>query len=81
MMELLNVIWFLALLMVGLCHGALRPESELSSSCYDFPAQDFSPVNCIQAKFGTTPKVQLEVGSKAIEFTLSNANVFIHEKL
>lgn len=57
--------------------NALRPESELSSSCYDFPNQDYSQTNCIENKFGTTPKVQVEPGSKAVEFTLSNAKVSI----
>lgn len=49
----------------------LRPESELSSNCFNFPEEIFTPDNCIVAiNNGNTPYLPMAVGDDAIDFTL-----------
>jgi hypothetical protein len=48
----------------------LRDESELVNNCYDFPSKDFGKSNSIRSEYGTSPKVLLDIGDTAIDFTL-----------
>ena len=49
----------------------LRPESELSSNCFNFPQDNFTPDNCIVAiNNGNTPYLPMNAGDDAIDFTL-----------
>ncbi|CAN0150810.1 unnamed protein product [Ectocarpus fasciculatus] len=58
----------------GLIPGAnaeLRPESDLTSNCFDFPANNFDRENSIKAvNGGNTPYLPLTVGRDAVDFTL-----------
>ncbi|CAB1112602.1 unnamed protein product [Ectocarpus sp. CCAP 1310/34] len=58
----------------GLIPGAsaeLRPESDLTSNCFDFPANNFDRENSIKAvNGGNTPYLPLTVGEDAVDFTL-----------
>ncbi|CAM9847656.1 unnamed protein product [Ectocarpus sp. 6 AP-2014] len=47
----------------------LRPESELTSNCFDFPRNGFDRQRSIKGAFGQSPKLLLETGSGAIDFT------------
>lgn len=66
---LISCVWIVGSL------KSLLPETDLQSTCYDFPAQDFSNTNSITGKFGFTPKVILSEKSQAIEFTLTTVDV------
>ena len=49
----------------------LRPQSDLTSGCFDFPARNFDPKNCVEAvNGGHTPYLPMEAGDDAIDFTL-----------
>jgi hypothetical protein len=48
----------------------LRPESDLTSSCYDFPNEDFGRDNSVKNTYGSSPHVLLAEGDSAIDFTL-----------
>ena len=52
--------------------GALRSESELIHQCYDFPTTDFGRSNNVRLTYGSSPKVLINVGDQAIDFTLSS---------
>ncbi|CBN79506.1 expressed unknown protein [Ectocarpus siliculosus] len=58
----------------GLIPGAnaeLRPEADLTSNCFDFPANNFDRENSIKAvNGGNTPYLPLTVGEDAVDFTL-----------
>ena len=54
--------------------GALRPESELIHQCYDFPSTDFGRSNNVRLTYGSSPKVLINVGDQAIDFTLSSVS-------
>ncbi|CAM9701828.1 unnamed protein product [Ectocarpus sp. 4 AP-2014] len=58
----------------GLIPGAnaeLRPESDLTSNCFDFPANNFDRENSIKAvNGGNAPYLPLTVGGDAVDFTL-----------
>lgn len=54
--------------------GELRPQSDLTSNCFDFPANNFDRRNCIEAvNNGHTPYLPMEAGDDAIDFTLHDA--------
>lgn len=51
--------------------AGLRPETDLTSNCFDFPKQNFDRDHCIRAvNGGNTPYLPLETGGDAIDFTL-----------
>eukprot|EP00903_Cladosiphon_okamuranus_P007159 g6951.t1 len=57
--------------MVVHVHAELRPETELTSNCFDFPENNFDRGSCIMAvNGGNTPYLPLETGGDAIDFTL-----------
>ena len=45
----------------------MRPESELTSNCYNWPSQPFTPQNHVAAV-----RAALDEGEDAIEFTLKD---------
>ena len=49
---------------------ALRSESALVQSCYNFPAEDFGKANNVRSTYGSSPKVVVNVGDEAIDFEL-----------
>lgn len=52
-------------------HAELRPESELTSGCFNFPERNFDRDSSIMAvNDGNTPYLPLETGGDAIDFTL-----------
>lgn len=51
--------------------GKLRPMSDLSSNCYNFPARNFDRANNIKSlNDGHTPNMPMSIGDDAIDFTL-----------
>lgn len=60
-------IWFFTLERI---QAELQPQSELSSNCFNFPANNFDPTNSIRGTYGTTPYFPIKVGDDAIDFTL-----------
>lgn len=59
------------LLSAALVDGELRPESELSSNCFNFPQRNFDVRNCIRGiNGGNTPYLPMDSGVDAIDFTL-----------
>ena len=52
--------------------SVLRDESELATKLFGWPDTALSPSNCVVAKFGTEPYMQLGAGTAAIDFTLSS---------
>lgn len=63
----------LTLLFAQSAADLLRPESELTHNCYNFPSTSFNRKNSIKATYGASPHTAggLEVGDKAFDFTLS----------
>lgn len=51
-------------------HAILKSEDELTDHCYSFPVNDFSKKNSIKNTYGSSPKLILNVGDVAIDFTL-----------
>lgn len=65
----------LFLFTIILCvNGILRSSSELTNSCYGVPENDFGRSNNVKDTYGKSPKVILNVGDIAIDFTLPNSN-------
>lgn len=54
----------------GLARAELRPQSDLTSDCYNFPKNNFDAYNSIKGVYGTSPHMPLETGADAIDFTL-----------
>ena len=50
--------------------GSLRPDNDLIHQCYDFPMTDFGRSNNVRLTYGSSPKVLMNVGDQAIDFTL-----------
>lgn len=48
----------------------LRPQTEQTSDCYDFPQKNFHRDNCVKAKYGASPAIPMGEGEAAIDFTL-----------
>eukprot|EP00903_Cladosiphon_okamuranus_P005692 g5654.t1 len=48
----------------------LRPETDLTSGCFDFPANNFDRTKSIKGVYGQSPNLLLESGQPAIDFTL-----------
>jgi hypothetical protein len=48
----------------------LRSPDELTSTCYQFPERDFGKANNVRAMYGSSPKLIMNVGDVAIDFTL-----------
>lgn len=63
---------FFAFILISFTQSAaiLRPENELSSHCYNFPAKDFGKSNNVRSVYGASPKLILNIGDMAIDFTL-----------
>lgn len=67
--SILQLPVLLAILHLAACE--IRPQSELTSACFDFPAKNFDPKNCIKAiNDGHTPYLPMDAGDNAIDFTL-----------
>lgn len=49
----------------------LRSDNELTVHCYDFPARDFGKANNVKSLHGASPKLILNIGDTAIDFTLA----------
>jgi hypothetical protein len=66
-------------LFLGICadfsSALLRPQDELTPHCYHFPAKDFGKNNNIKDSHGASPKIILEEGDQAIDFTLLTPEV------
>lgn len=63
------------LLFTARCTRAeLRPQSELSSNCFDFPANNFDVANSIFGVHGNSPHFLLKRGQEAIDFTLHDVH-------
>lgn len=58
--------------LAGVVRGELRPESDLTSNCFDFPRHNFDSLNSIMGVYGETPHMMLDTGQDAIDFTLHN---------
>jgi hypothetical protein len=58
----------------------LRPESELTHSCFGFPETTFHRANCVKNTYGTSPHTAggLEVGESAFDFTLKDLDGTAH---
>eukprot|EP00904_Undaria_pinnatifida_P008240 jgi/Undpi1/4546/HiC_scaffold_18.g07900.m1 len=71
-MPLVVVAWVVLIARGPLsARGELRPQSELTSNCFNFPEDDFDRANCIAAiNDGNTPYLPMSVGDDAIDFTL-----------
>lgn len=73
---MINVVFTFVLLFfshqITIVIGNLRPESELIHQCYDFPTTDFGRSNNVRLTYGSSPKVLVNVGDQAIDFTLSS---------
>ena len=54
--------------------GALQAESELTHSCFSFPAKNFNRANCVKSEYGHSPHTAggLSEGESAYDFTLSD---------
>jgi hypothetical protein len=48
----------------------LRPQTEQTSDCYDFPQKNFHRDNCVKATYGASPAIPMGEGEAAIDFTL-----------
>lgn len=61
-------------------HGELRPESDLTHSCYNFPSSNFNRANCVKSSYGASPHAAggLEVGESAFDFTLQDVTGTSH---
>lgn len=62
-------------LLISIGAKALRDSSHLVPSCYSFPDTDFSLENCIKCSFGFSPKLLVNEGDEAIDFTLKDSKV------
>jgi hypothetical protein len=74
MILIVHVQW-LCMLIIALHSASGILSSDLSSNCYNFPKEDFAFDNNVKLTYGTSPKIQLEVGERAIDFTLCDPNV------
>ena len=63
-----------ALAVASAAESGLRPESELTHSCFGFPAENFNRNNAIKATYGASPHTagELSVGEQAYDFTLTD---------
>eukprot|EP00903_Cladosiphon_okamuranus_P022080 g20305.t1 len=50
--------------------AGLLPETELSTNCYNFPADDFHRANSVRNTYSKSPHLMLELGAPALDFTL-----------
>ena len=48
----------------------LRPASELSDNCFNFPEVNFNRANSIKGVYGSSPHMMMELGDSAIDFTV-----------
>lgn len=52
----------------------LRPASELTDNCFNFPEANFDRRNSIKGKYGSSPHMMMEVGDSAIDFTVHDVD-------
>lgn len=52
----LNYLIFLCLILINNTTGILKPESELITHCYHFPAKDYGRTNNVKLTYGSSPK-------------------------
>jgi hypothetical protein len=59
---------------VAVAHAELRPETDLTHSCFNFPTSSFNRANCVKASYGSSPHTAggLSVGEAAYDFTLND---------
>jgi hypothetical protein len=72
--EIASILALLNILLGGV-NALLRSSDELTPHCYHFPAKDFGKSNCVKDTYGLSPKLMLDVGDQAIDFTLSTPTV------
>lgn len=60
----------LCLQIITVVRAVLRPESELSTNCFNFPADNFDKINSVKGTYGSSPHLVLDTGAQAIDFTL-----------
>lgn len=67
-------------LVVTAAAADLRPASDMTQNCYEFPAKNFNRENCIKCEYGTSPQTGgvLDVGDKAFDFTLYDLDGTAH---
>jgi len=70
MVKTLSLFIFLFLAVLEPIFCSLRPSSELSSNCFNFPSLNFDRTNCVKCTYGKSPHFFLEPGDSAIDFTL-----------
>lgn len=70
------LMWVMMLLpgFLGSVRGDLRPQSELTSNCFDFPATNFDRDNSVRGRHGVSPYLPMTAGDDAIDFTLHDAD-------
>ena len=76
----IQLLFLMQLIIISSClftcvTSILRPESDLTSHCYHFPAKDFGKDNNVKTTYGKSPKVIVKMGDLAIDFTLQTPQV------
>lgn len=62
----------LLLLFIKYSNSLLKPDSELTTHCYHFPAKDYGHTNNVKLTYGASPK-----GNIDIIYILFYTNLFI----
>lgn len=73
-LSLLGLLWVSMTLLLRIARGELRPESELTSNCINFPLHNFNRAMSITGLFGESPHLLLQPGDDAVDFTLHDLN-------
>ena len=60
---------------ITLANVILRPAEDLTTQCFDFPNTDFGKSNNVRVTYGSSPKLMMNVGDQAIDFTLTSVQV------
>lgn len=66
----MGFLWLHGIALLGIARGELRPESHLTTNCFEFPRRNFDPGNSIAAGYGETPHILIPEGGNAIDFAL-----------
>ena len=59
-------ILFICLLYINNVKSILKPESELTTHCYHFPAKDYGRTNNVKLTYGSSPKGIIIIKTKFI---------------
>lgn len=66
------VIPFFWVILSSAVENNLAPADHLHAECYGVPGKDYGYGNNVKATYGSSPKVLLNVGDQAVDFTLKN---------